>query len=84
MGVIDRDYGFGSAFHAGVLAGDLRSALYPMERRPKVVSFIAGLGGREVNINNVIAIADTVFDAANGGDTDVQDTPWIGVREERS
>ena len=81
VGVIDRDYGFGSAFHAGVLAGDLRSALYPMERRPKVVSFIAGLGGREVNINNVIAIADTVFDAANGGDTDVQDTHWIGVRE---
>ncbi len=81
VGVIDRDYGFGSAFHAGVLAGDLRSALYPLERRPKVVSFIAGLGGREVNIDNVIAIADTVFDAANGGDTDDQDTHWIGVRE---
>jgi len=81
VGVIDRDYGFGSAFHGGVLAGDLRSALYPMAERPKVVSFIAGLGGREVNIDNVVEVADQVFDAADGGDTSDQDTYWIGVRE---
>jgi pyruvate ferredoxin oxidoreductase alpha subunit len=81
VGVIDRDYGFGSAFHAGVLAGDLRSALYPMQDRPKVVSMIAGLGGREVTTDNVIVMAGMVFDAANGGGTNDQETYWIGVRE---
>ena len=80
VGVIDRDYGFGSAFHSGVLAGDLRSAIYPAENRPKVIAFIAGLGGREVSTDNVIELADMVLDAA-GGDIDDQDTYWIGVRE---
>ena len=81
VGVIDRDYGFGSAFHSGVLAGDLRSAIYPVENRPKIIAFIAGLGGREVSTDNVIDIAGMVFDAAAGGDIDDQDTYWIGVRE---
>ena len=81
VGVIDRDYGFGSAFHSGVLANDLRSALYPVENRPKIVSFVAGLGGREVSADNVVEITDKVFDAAGGGATDDQDTYWIGVRE---
>jgi pyruvate ferredoxin oxidoreductase alpha subunit len=81
VGVIDRDYGFGSAFHSGVLANDLRSALYPVEHRPKIVSFVAGLGGREVSTDNVIEITDKVFDAAGGGATNDQDTHWIGVRE---
>ena len=81
VGVIDRDYGFGSAFHGGVLAGDLRSALYPMQERPKVVSMIAGLGGREVTTDNVIVMAGMVFDAADGGGTNDQETYWIGVRE---
>ena len=81
VGVIDRDYGFGSAFHGGVLAGDLRAALYPMQDRPKVVSMIAGLGGREVTTDNVIVMAGMVFDAANGGGTNDQETYWIGVRE---
>jgi pyruvate ferredoxin oxidoreductase alpha subunit len=81
VAVIDRDYGLGSAFHGGVLAGDLRTALYPLEKRPKVLSFIAGLGGREVNIDNVITMAGMAFDAVSGGATDDRDTYWIGVRE---
>jgi pyruvate ferredoxin oxidoreductase alpha subunit len=81
VGVIDRDYGFGSAYHSGVLAGDLRSALYPMQDGPKVASFVAGLGGREVTADNVAEIADMVFAAAEGGATNERETYWIGVRE---
>ncbi len=81
VGVIDRDYGFGSAFHSGVLANELRAALYPLERRPRVVSLVAGLGGREVSTDNVMAIADRVFDAASGKAANDQETYWIGVRE---
>ena len=64
-----------------MLANELRSALYPMANRPGIVSFIAGLGGREVSTDNVIDITSKVLDAANGGDIDDQDTHWIGVRE---
>jgi pyruvate ferredoxin oxidoreductase alpha subunit len=81
VGVIDRDYGFGSAFHSGVLANELRSALYPLPQRPKLISLVAGLGGREVSTDNVIDIADMVFDAASGKAIDAQETYWIGVRE---
>jgi hypothetical protein len=52
-----------------------------MANRPAIVSFIAGLGGREVSTDNVIDITSKVLDAANGGDIDDQDTHWIGVRE---
>ncbi|MDH4247923.1 MAG: pyruvate ferredoxin oxidoreductase [Deltaproteobacteria bacterium] len=81
VGVIDRDYGYGSAFHAGVLANDLRSALYPLERRPKILSFIAGLGGREVSSENVMDIVTRVFRAGEGKGSGDQETTWIGVRE---
>jgi pyruvate ferredoxin oxidoreductase alpha subunit len=81
VGVIDRDYSFGSTFHSGALANELRSALYPLANRPKIVSFIAGLGGREVSTDNVIDITGRVFQAASDGGIDDQDTYWIGVRE---
>ncbi|MFQ5620092.1 MAG: hypothetical protein ACE5FR_14100 [Rhodospirillales bacterium] len=81
VGVIDRDYGFGSGFYSGVLANELRAALYPVENPPKIISLIAGLGGREVSTDNVIGVAGMVFDAAGGGNINDQDTYWIGVRE---
>jgi len=81
VGVIDRDFSFGSAFHSGVLANELRSALYPAKHRPRIVSFIAGLGGREVSAANVMDMTKTVFGAAEGAGPDAQDTYWIGARE---
>ncbi|NIR28742.1 MAG: pyruvate ferredoxin oxidoreductase [Gammaproteobacteria bacterium] len=81
VGVIDRDYSFGSNCFGGVLSNELRGALYTAAHRPKVLSFIAGLGGREVNTDNVIDVADRLLKVAEGGDIDDQDTYWIGVRE---
>ncbi len=81
VGVIDRDFSFGSAFHSGVLANDLRAALYPARNRPKILSFIAGLGGREVSTNNVMEMTKTVFNAASGAGSDGQDSYWVGARE---
>jgi pyruvate ferredoxin oxidoreductase alpha subunit len=81
VGVIDRDYAFGSPFHSGVLANELRAALYPAARRPRVVSFIAGLGGREVTTDSVIEMAGQVFDAAAGGAVSDPQTHWVHVRE---
>ena len=80
VGVIDRDFAFGSVLHSGVLANELRAALYGAANRPKIVSFIAGLGGREVSAANVIDMTKTVYAAAEGAGTE-NDTYWIGARE---
>ena len=80
VGVIDRDYSYGSPSFGGVLFNELRSALYPLERRPHVLNFIAGLGGREVLVRDVDQIVDIVQQAVDTGKVD-QETTWIGVRE---
>lgn len=81
VGVIDRDYAFGAPLMAGVLATDVRAALYPASNRPKVVSFIAGLGGREISTDSVLEMTKTLLDAASGAKVNEQDTSWFGVRE---
>ena len=79
VGVIDRDYSFGSPHMSGVLATEIRASLYPAATRPPVVGFICGLGGREVTVPDVRRMSDMVFKAAAG-----QAQPsvtWIGIRE---
>jgi pyruvate ferredoxin oxidoreductase alpha subunit len=80
VGVIDRDYSYGSPSFGGVLFNELRAALYPLARRPLMLSFIAGLGGREVMVRDVNEIVDTVQEAANTGIIKQENT-WIAVRE---
>ena len=79
VGVIDRDFSMGSPFNSGVLANEIRSVLYGQDRRPPVVSFIAGLGGREVTIPAVKEMIEQTRKAAETGKTPM-DTQWIGVR----
>ncbi len=79
VGVIDRDYSFGSPYFSGVVANEVRSALYGAAKRPPVVGFICGLGGREVTVPNVRQMTDLTFKAAAGERLDV--TNWIGLRE---
>ncbi|MCC7106317.1 MAG: pyruvate ferredoxin oxidoreductase [Chloroflexi bacterium] len=80
VAVIDRDYSFGSPNYGGVLYHEIRSALYSVKDRPPVLGFVAGLGGREVTIEDGYTIADRAFAAADKGDMDVP-VEWIGVRE---
>jgi pyruvate ferredoxin oxidoreductase alpha subunit len=47
LAVLDRAYSFGGP--GGPVASELKAALYDCEDRPKVMSFIGGLGGREVD-----------------------------------
>src|SRR5688572_10750011 len=68
VGIIDRDYSFGSPDFGGVLFNEIRSALYDCEQRPPVLGFIAWLGGREVTVEDGAAIADLVYQAADSGE----------------
>ena len=80
IGVIDRNYSFGSPFASGVVANEIRAALYNAERRPPLLSFICGLGGREVVLEDVYKATDMCQAAAKAGKSDTK-THWLGVRE---
>ncbi|MBZ5648529.1 MAG: pyruvate ferredoxin oxidoreductase [Acidobacteriia bacterium] len=81
VGVIDRDYSFGSPYMSGVVTTEVRSALYAanVKNKPPVLGFICGLGGREVTLPNVRTITESVYAAAEGKSQPL--TQWIGLRE---
>jgi pyruvate ferredoxin oxidoreductase alpha subunit len=79
VGIVDRDYSFGSSSHAGVLYTEVAAALYPEPRRPVIVPFIAGLGGREVSAENLQEIQEFVEQATGRNQQDLT-CQWIGVR----
>ena len=79
IGVIDRDFSLGSPYLSCVLATEVRTALYPTSKRPPVIGFICGLGGREVTLPDVHKMSDNIYQAAEGKSQPL--TQWIGVRE---
>ena len=79
IGIIDRDFSFGSPDLSGVVATEVRSAMYSSSpTRPPVIGFIGGLGGREVTVPDVETMTDIVFQAAKGKAQPL--TQWIGLR----
>lgn len=79
VGVVDRDYSFGSPNDGGVLYNEIRSALYGADTRPPILGFICGLGGREVTIPDVVEMMETTAKAAKTKRID-KPTTWVGVR----
>jgi len=79
VGVLDRDFSFGSPYMSGVVATETRAALYTAGKRPPVLDFIGGLGGREVTVPDVEKIAHELYEAAEGKQKPL--TQWIGLRE---
>ena len=80
VGVIDRDIAHGSPDSGGILCHDIRSCLYPLEKRPNIFNIITGLGGRDVSIEECIKMYNIGLKAADGRVADELVT-WIGVRE---
>jgi pyruvate ferredoxin oxidoreductase alpha subunit len=81
VGVIDRDYSYGSPYYGGVLYNEIRSALYSVEKRPVVVGFIAALGGREIDQTMATEMFQTTMAAASGDLTSGDICHWVGVRK---
>ncbi|MGZ6139991.1 MAG: hypothetical protein ACXWLA_04915, partial [Myxococcaceae bacterium] len=79
VGVLDRDFSLGSPYRSGVLATEVRAAMYPSPKRPPILGFICGLGGREVTVPAVREMTESVYLAAEGKTQ--PGTKWIGLRE---
>lgn len=54
----------------GPLFNEVRSALYELEKRPKVVSRIFGLGGRDYKVKDAIEVFDELLKIAETGKTE--------------
>jgi pyruvate ferredoxin oxidoreductase alpha subunit len=62
--VLDRAISFGQE---GPVASEIKSALYPLEKRPKVVGFVGGLGGRDVSPSDFEEIINRGIEIAGSG-----------------
>jgi pyruvate ferredoxin oxidoreductase alpha subunit len=79
VGIIDRDYSFGSPHHGGVLFTEIRAAFYDSPKRPAMINIIGGLGGREFTAADGQEMFTLMQKGAAGElQTNVH---WIGVRE---
>ncbi|MCS4539950.1 MAG: hypothetical protein HYU03_04580 [Thaumarchaeota archaeon] len=79
IGVVDRDFSYGSPYYGGVLFNEIRSTLYSSKNHPTIANFIAGLGGREISIADMIKMIQLTYEAEEEGkDGQVK---WMGVRE---
>lgn len=76
VGVFDRSSGLGAP--GGPLWGEMRSALYGSDK--KVLSFIGGLGGRDVSTMTIEKIYEQLLAVAKGRDE--AHTPWIDVSDQ--
>ena len=75
--VIDRAISFGGP--GGPFASEVKAALYGLEKKPKVVGFVGGLGGRDVTVPAFKEIIDKgVQIAKTGSDNEYE---IYGVRE---
>jgi pyruvate ferredoxin oxidoreductase alpha subunit len=78
VAVLDRALSFG---YQGVLATDVKAALYDAPQRPLVLGLMAGYGGREVNIDTVREIVKRAQRALDLGHVP-QETGFIGLKTE--
>jgi len=80
IGVVDRNFSLGSA-GGGVGALEVGRAMVNMDEHPKLISFITGLGGRDVVPDNIRYICDQVLKTAETGVVEYE-VEWVGLKEE--
>jgi len=78
VAVMDRSDGL--AGYGGPLFDHVRSALFDLERKPRVVDYVYGLGGRDISLDDIRAVFDRLAAVAATGRVDPLIT-YLGVRD---
>jgi pyruvate ferredoxin oxidoreductase alpha subunit len=76
--VFDRCISFGGP--GGPVSSEIRSALYNEKKRPVVVSFVGGLGGRDMSVKDFEYVIDRGREVAEKGSKELFET--VGIRGE--
>jgi pyruvate/2-oxoacid:ferredoxin oxidoreductase alpha subunit len=74
IAVLDRDNSLGGG---GIVAQELKAALYGASRKPKVFEFIGGLGGRDIRPEDIQEILDYTLQNSSPNGAPV----WMGVKK---
>ena len=74
--VLDRALSFG---YGGPVCSEVRSALYGVDKKPKVVSFVGGLGGRDISPEGFEQIINRGIEISQKGSE--QEFEMFGVKE---
>ncbi|MBN1643767.1 MAG: pyruvate ferredoxin oxidoreductase, partial [Dehalococcoidales bacterium] len=75
--VVDRALSFGGP--GGPVYSEIRSALYSEKKRPRIVGFVAGLGGRDITVAEFEKMVEKSAEVAETGGE--QEFETFGVRE---
>jgi len=78
--IFDRCISFGGP--GGPVSSEIRSALYSERERPKVVSLVGGLGGRDMSAKDFEYVIDRGREVAEKGSEELYET--VGIRDKVS
>jgi pyruvate ferredoxin oxidoreductase alpha subunit len=75
--ILDRAISFGGP--GGPVCSEIRSALYNEEKKPKVISFVGGLGGRDITVAGFEEMVNKGIEISQKGSE--KEFEVFGVRE---
>lgn len=78
VAVMDRSASFGAI--GGPVFSEVRSALYDQDKKPNIISYIYGLGGRETTIEHIKKVVDDLSKIKKSGKVENL-VNYLGVRE---
>lgn len=76
VGIVETSTSYGGAMKGGNLIHEVRAALYDQPQKPAVTSFMAGLGGEVVTLDEFYKMAKILAEAAKKGQID-QYVYWV-------
>jgi len=79
VAVVEKDFSAGGL--GGHLFSEVRTSLYNLKQKPKVLGFIAGLGGRDIRIDEFESVAKKALNIVNGKEKMERDFMFLQVRE---
>jgi pyruvate/2-oxoacid:ferredoxin oxidoreductase alpha subunit len=77
VGVVETSTSYGGAMRGGNLIHEVRAALYDVPKRPLTTSFMAGLGGDVIRLEEFYWMAETLAAAVKQGKVDKY-VYWVG------
>lgn len=78
LAVMDRCEGFNA--YGGPLGAEVKGALYSLEKGPKVVNYIYGLGGRDVRVENIEEVFNELEKIDSSGELG-EEYRYLSVRD---
>ncbi len=76
VGILENSNSFGSVYDAGPLTAEVHAALYYAETRPRILTFLAGLGGENIRLNDYIEMTRVMAEAAQAAGLKSASSGW--------